>query len=929
LPWAFALSLFTSAALLFLIQPMIGKVVLAKFGGIPAIWLTCMLFFQAALLAGYAYVHSGGRWLGTRKQALAHVAILLLPLAIVPLGWLVWPFAAAPLTIPADWAPPGDSHPIPWLLLLLLAIIGAPFFALATTAPLLQKWFAATDRPSARDPYYLYAASNLGSLAALLGYPVLCEPLLGLSAQGWLWLVGYLAAVGLILTCLALARPALAKSDKTANVLEAAEPLAGNLSPASPTDIQVEPTVVRPLDTATAITADKSWGPTPTATEPVNITGNVGLRQRLLWVAQAFVPSSMLLATTTYLTTDLAPVPLLWVIPLALYLLTFILAFSRLPALLHRLFVLVAPVAVLVLIVAMRWDEARSLLGQVRTFALHLGALFAVGMACHGALAQTRPRVHGLTEFYLLISLGGVLGGIFNAVIAPLVFQTLAEYWLALVLTCLVLPPLGRSTANPWRIAPDVVTAVCLLGATLILLTGLPASGGLDIVLLSKVSVADQLWLGAFIAPCLVSALIAPIIARGERVSHALDFAIPLILIYATAVLAVSDEPRPAQITVLLFLQSVLLAPVIGLIVIYALQRQPWACAVLGWPLLLGFFVGIYLVRAFLNTLSDDDGPGFIAIGRINSFLLIGVPLFLALISVDRPIRFGLSLGAVLLAANIFSDTDANLLLYRERNFYGIAKVEKNGPFHRLVHGTILHGMQLVGSNEAITYFHRTSPIGELLTQVEEQKQKPACAFVGLGIGTLASYGQPGQEITFYEIDPEIIRIARNPELFTYITDAESRGVRLQIVMGDGRLQLGKAPAQHFGVIVVDAFSSDAIPVHLLTREALTLYFDKLAPGGVLAVHISNRYLDLEPVLARHAQEMGRFGLRRYDKDMAFEGAIVPGKFASDWVLLARQPEDFGDLADKPGWEKLEAQPRAPLWTDDFTSLWTIYRWND
>src|SRR5215472_7231407 len=163
LPWVFAVSLFVSAALLFLIQPMIGKVVLAKFGGIPAIWLTCMLFFQAALLAGYAYVHGGSRWLGARKQALVHIVILLLPLLIVPLGWLIWPFAAAPLTIPADWAPPGDAHPIPWLLLLLFVIIGAPFFALATTAPLLQKWFAATDRPSARDPYYLYAASNLGS----------------------------------------------------------------------------------------------------------------------------------------------------------------------------------------------------------------------------------------------------------------------------------------------------------------------------------------------------------------------------------------------------------------------------------------------------------------------------------------------------------------------------------------------------------------------------------------------------------------------------------------------------------------------------------------------------------------------------------------------------------------------------------------------
>lgn len=911
--WMFAISLFVSAALLFLIQPMIGKVVLAKFGGIPAVWLTCMLFFQAALLAGYAYVHSGARWLGTRRQALVHVAILLLPLVVLPLGWLAWPFAAAPLSIPAAWAPPGDSHPIPWLLFLLFVIIGAPFFALATTAPLLKKWFATTDRPSAGDPYYLYAASNLGSLAALLGYPVLCEPMIGLSAQGWIWLFGYGAAIALILGCLALARPSVIQSEKKS------EPVL--LAPAD------EPPAA---DLGSAITAEPFRIPSASdlPSHDVVNAGDIGAVQRLLWVARAFVPSSLLLGVTTYLTTDLAPVPLLWVVPLAIYLATFILAFARLPALTNRLFALIAPPVVLALLFVMQWDETQVFLSQGRLFIIHLAVFFVVSMACHGALAQTRPAASKLTEFYLWISVGGVLGGVFNAVVAPLIFRGLAEYSLALVLACLVLPARSRATPSRWRIVPDLGITLAMLIATSVLLFSLPADRRLELIRFGNLLPEERSWLTGFALLCLAGAVIAPLLARRERFSSAVDFALPIILIYWTARQASAIEPTSAQLFTMLSLELALSAAVAGLIVIHALKRQPWACAILGWPLFFGLVMAVILVRVWLS-LDTSDGLGYVTVGRLNSIITLGFPLWLALVSADRPIRFGLSVGAVLLAGYLVGGAlgGSDHILYRERNFFGISKVEKMGPFHRLVHGTTLHGMQLMGSSEALTYFHRTSPIGELLSQLEEREQKPPLAFIGLGVGTLASYGQSDQEVVFYEIDPEIIRIARNPEYFTYISDAEERGVRLQIISGDGRLQLHKAAPAHYGVIVLDAFSSDAIPVHLLTREAVQLYLSKLQPGGVLAFHVSNRYLELDRVLARLAQDLGLAGLRRYDNDLAVDGMIVPGKYSSDWVLLARRPEDFRELAGKPGWDALSVPPGAPLWTDDFTSLIGVYNW--
>src|SRR5262245_44359022 len=361
---------------MFVVQPMVGKMILPSLGGSPAVWNTCMVFFQAVLLAGYAYAHGTTARLGVRRQAALHLGLLLLPLL------------ALPVAVAADGGPPSDTHPVPWPLALLTLSVGLPFFLVSTSAPLLQKWFAGTGHPAARDPYFLYAASNLGSMLALLGYPILVEPYWPLAEQGVGWAWGYGALVVLTAFCALLLwrAPAAAAADAP---------------------------------------ADGPDGPPP------------GWGQTLRWLALALVPSSLMLSVTTYVTTDIASIPLLWVAPLAIYLLTFILVFARRPLLPHRLVVAVAPVAVVLLaaVILCRVTEPVWLL-----LPLHLLGLFVVALVCHGALAQERPPARYLTGFFLWMSLGGVLGGLFNALVAPQVFSGVAEYPLVLVAACLLLP---------------------------------------------------------------------------------------------------------------------------------------------------------------------------------------------------------------------------------------------------------------------------------------------------------------------------------------------------------------------------------------------------------------------------------------------------------------------------------------------------------
>src|SRR4051812_9795405 len=403
----FSVTIFVSAALLFLIEPMFAKFVLPSFGGTPAVWTGSIMFFQAALLASYVYVHATTSWLGARRQAVVHLVVVLLPLL------------ALPLAVPEGWAPPTDANPIFYLLGLLAVAIGLPFFAVSATNPLIQRWLADTDHPAARDPYFLYRASNLGSVIGLLGYPVLMEPSMRLANQGLAWSLGYGVLVVLVFASTVMlwrSTPATATQEEEEEVL-AGDPASGGGSPQS---------------------ADPS------------LASGLTLWRRLRWIGLTFVPSSLMLGVTSFVTTDITPIPLLWVLPLSLYLFSFVVVFSpsqRMPDVVHKVMVAVLPLMLAMLVV--------TTLTQMRDpywmlILLHLLGFFVVAMVLHGEVARDRPAARHLTEFYLWVAVGGVLGGVFNALIAPIAFDTVVEYPLAIVLACLFLPgvvlgPLLRS----------------------------------------------------------------------------------------------------------------------------------------------------------------------------------------------------------------------------------------------------------------------------------------------------------------------------------------------------------------------------------------------------------------------------------------------------------------------------------------------------
>jgi SAM-dependent methyltransferase len=780
LPALFALTLLVSSFLLFLIQPMIAKMVLPLLGGTPAVWNTCMVFFQATLLAGYTYAHALTARLGARRQALLHLGVLLLPFLVLPIG------------VARGWTPPDTSTPIFWLLALLTASVGLPFFVASTHAPLLQKWFAATGHSAGHDPYFLYAASNLGSMVALLSYPFLVEPLFTLRMQSWLWTVGY----GLLVLLMAACAAVLWR-----------QPRKGH--PRKDTGAAKEEKVTPPL-------FEKDEAPPLTPSPP-------SARTRLRWVALAFVPSSLMLSVTTYLTTDLAAIPLLWVVPLSVYLLTFILVFARRPLLPHAWMVRLLP-GVMLLLTLVLLSEATALEGLSvwPLLALHLLGLFVGAMVCHGELARQRPPVQYLTEFYLWLSLGGVLGGLFNSLVAPLIFSSVVEYPLVLVLACLLRP--GDRDAQERRL--DWIWPAILGAVTFGLVLGVQATG----------------------------------VAAGPT-SFGLMFAGPAVLCYT-----------------------------------------------------------------FLH----------------------------------RPIRFGLGIGALLLAGAFYHGVHGQLE-YRTRSFFGVHRVTRDptGNFHQLIHGNTVHGQQRLPSeprttalflaplassspfdavaattvahhfvrerlDEPLAYYHRTGPIGQIFSVFSGAAAKPHVAVVGLGAGSLAAYGEPGQEFTYFEIDPTVERIARDDRYFTFLRDSRAR---VRVVLGDARLTLRDAPDGQFGLLFLDAFSSDAIPLHLLTREALHLYLQKLAKGGLLVFHISNRYLDLKPVLGDLARDANL--VVRIDEDMNVSAKETSeGKSASLWVVMARQVEDLGKLARSGFWEPIRSRGSRDVWTDDYSNLFRVFKWN-
>jgi SAM-dependent methyltransferase len=738
---AYTLAIFTSALLLFMVQPMFSKMVLPLLGGTPAVWNTCMLFFQTALLAGYLYAHLSTRWLGIRRQAVLHLVILAAALLTLP------------ITISERWASPSAAYPTLWLLALLTASLGLPFFILSSSGPLFQKWFSYTGHREAHNPYFLYAASNLGSMLALLSYPVLVEPRLRLAEQTWLWTVGF----GVLLALAAVCAGLLWRGHR----LHAAAGAGGGAA------------VERGAET--------------TAHAQEGITG----RRRLRWVLLAFAASSLLLGVTTYITTDIAAVPLLWVIPLALYLLTFILVFARRQLFPHWLAVRVQPFLVIPLVLLLFWGVKA---GATPLFLLHLAAFFVTVLVCHGELARDRPPVRYLTEFYLLISVGGALGGVFNTLVAPHLFDTIAEYPLILVLACLLRPAL----------APEPHTR---------------QQRRLDLLLPAAIGVAA-----------------------------------------GAAVFGQARELFSTSLTVL---------------------------------------------------------------------LVVSIPLALLCLSFnERPLRFGLGLGALLLVG-LGLRPGLDEVIFRDRTFFGThaVAVREGGSVHALMHGTTLHGTQLRDPSrrlEITTYYHREGPVGQIFAVLHGRAPSNRVGVVGLGTGSIACYGRDGEAWTYFEIDPVVERIARDPRYFTFLRDCAPE---VDVVLGDARLTLGHQPQGEFDLLIIDAFSSDAIPLHLLTREAVALYLEKLAPGGVLAFHVSNRHLDLEPVLASLQHSLGVTALyTRHNPERSDTGGPVVAS-PSAWSVFARSSGDLGELLADGKWRAPAAKFGFRVWTDDFANILSIYKW--
>lgn len=729
----FILGVFLNAALLFLVQPMVGKLLLPKLGGTPAVWNTCLVFFQLALLAGYAYAWLQGRLKTHAMRVLVHLVFLGLAAVFLPIA------------SGANLQPPTDRLPTWWLLWTLLGLVGLPFIAISTTGPLLQRWFSDTDHKDASDPYFLYAASNAGSLLGLLAYPFVIERYTTLSEQRIGWSIAYALAAGLTLACGVMAMRRLrARGSASAGVVSGA---AG--------------------DEGAAIT----WS------------------RRGLWVLLAAAPSSLSMGCAQHLTTDIAAMPLLWVAPLAVYLLSFVLAFSRSAQWLSEPVGWAIPIfAGLVYYMKMQGNSARlDLVVQFNLLLLLTGA-----WACHGRLAGLRPHASRLTEYFVWVAVGGALGGMFNALAAPMIFNDVWEYPIAIALVLV----LGM---------PSLATVSVL---------------GLD--------VGRQLGV------------------KGARLG--------------TMVLK--------------------MALVVGLAV-WALRTQKVAV-----------------------------------------------------------------------------EDKAFVLQRRDRTFFGVLRVAttRDGVIRELLHGTTSHGMQFVKAlqrSKPRMYYHLESSVGKVMTWLAADGRPRRVAAVGLGTGTMAYYaalptsvvaaaakGETTAEVgigrdepvihnpfTFYEIDPKIVELATDARYFSYIEEAKQAGGSVDFVLGDARQTLAQAPRGSYDVIVLDAFSSDAIPMHLLTKEAVAMYFDKLAPGGVVAMHVSNRHLDLAVMMRELAKEMGVVavgGNRIVRPDQQQDGMTM-----SEWLMLTRTEADAKVMLDHPdSFRRIDTSADGSIrpWSDDYSNVFEVMK---
>lgn len=721
-------AIFVSALLLFSVQPLFTKMVLPRLGGSPAVWSVAMVFFQSLLLAGYGYAH----YLMQIRNRITAVAVHLVLLLIALL--------TLPLSIAGGWGEPPTSGYAFWLLGLFTVSIGLPFFALAANNPLLQAWFVRTGHPGGPDPYFLYASSNIGSFLALLSYPVLLEPMLTLRTQNLIWTGGYGLLIVLIAACAAL----LLRSPVSA----AADVQTGDVDRPAPPRL---------------------------------------LRAR--WIFLAAVPSGLLIAVTAHISTDVAVAPLLWVLPLSLYLLTWVLVFQSRPLLPHKWMLMLQPLAITGAIVLLAFGGEQNLL---LTLGGHQLCFFVIAMACHGELARTRPAARYLTGFYVALSFGGMVGGLFAGLIAPFAFSWIAEYPILLALAALCRPPGGTERLPRW-------------------------AG----------------WYWPFLA-VLAIALIVPSHSEGNVMSWLVEHRVWVI------------------------------GTVGGLSALLALGLNANR-----WKIFATVTVALVLIRAY----PADEG-------RVETV----------------------------------------------RSFFGVHKivVTPHGQYHVLMHGTTIHGAErflnddgtpVTGRPEAITYYHRDGGIGQAIAAVRERKGSPLrVAVIGLGSGTLTCASEPGETWKFFEIDQSMVDTARDPKYFSYIENCEPD---LKPVIGDARLTFAREPDGIYDLIIVDAYSSDAIPIHLATAEAMKIYKDKLAPQGAVVMHVSNRHLELSSVVVGIA-DANDLESWVYNQSTDRDNEYI---FSTSVVVSARQEADIGKLASSEQWVLTEANEKQRVWTDDYSNV--------
>jgi spermidine synthase len=694
----FAITLFISAVLLFVVQPMAAKALLPLFGGVPMVWTVCMMYFQAVLLLAYGYAYALTHFFKLRMQQAIHCLFALLSILVLPILWHTLPLQVS-----------GDPTLV--LLKLLFTKLTLPLWVVSSSAPLLQAWFSHTKHPQSHDPYFLYAASNLGSFVALLGYPFLIERSIGLSHQSWLWSACFIAYLLLLLLIVIFPR-------------------------------------YKKLDHLRLVTKKSTWS------------------MRLKWLYLSFTPVSLMLGVTFYITTDIASMPLFWVIPLAIYLLTYVLTFATKPLIKHQSVVNNVLFILIFAIVGFIFGYTSTHIFEL--IVINLLTFFMLAMLCHGELVKSRPDSSMLTQFYFFIALGGLLAGIFNSILAPLIFTRAWEYPIAILLAILALPLKGQ--VKRWWMQPLIIFCLLLLNHVL------PES----------------------------IALFASL-----KYYHVLELVSLVIIVTAS----------------------------------YNTSR---------------LFISLCILFAFIFIIPKDE------------------------------------------------------VLWQGRNFYGIKRIVKIGTTHRMFSQTTVHGAQnFLHDREKIkksSYYAASVDLANLYPDGN-------IAIVGLGVGIIACQFDQRATLTLYEIDPQVVAVAKNENYFTVLKKCQAKA---PIKLGDARLNIVREKDKHFNLIILDAFNSDAIPSHLLTKEALSMYFDKLKSGGSLLVHISNRHINLVPVLASYAKKHEYTLLfRRFKPKHNWQ-------YKAEWVVLTRNPTVVQELL----WNKwIRVLTNQTIeWTDDYSNIMPLLK---